>query len=218
MMDEWRAWLTALRSWTALPDAESPSRLGLPLNPLAGAALGAVGGLVYWASTQAWPTHIAVVLSMAAMAVVQPWHAVNGANTAATVFFLLIKYNALMALSAANLAFALPLNLSLGLIMICGNAASRAMLVSLVASRLQGSRTPVATADLGLALTLGFAPAALLGIPGLIGLTFTILVRLAFAAPFTREHATGVNQGLDIIAPCAEVAFYLGALAAWNYV
>ena len=56
------------------------------------------------------------------------------------VLCLLVKYNALMALSAAKLPFAAPPNVPLALIMICGYAASFALLVSVMAARAEKPR------------------------------------------------------------------------------
>jgi hypothetical protein len=152
---------------------------------------------------------------------------------------VLIKYSALMALSAASLPFTLPANLALGWIMIAGHAASRALLVSVTASparptpmlRPTASPTPTATptpvpvpvpashADLGIALVLGFAPAALIGIPGLIGLAGAIAARFAVLAYLRRRgHATSADRELQMTQQSTEVCFYLGALAAWAYI
>ena len=45
------------------------------------------------------------------------------------LFYVLLKYNVLMALSAAKLPFDAPPNSALALIMICGYGAGRALLV-----------------------------------------------------------------------------------------
>jgi hypothetical protein len=186
--------------------------------PLWGAAVGAVGGGVYWLSAQIWPTSIAVVLSMLVTAVLsanmttsadagpRPPHV----GMLGFVFGLLIKYNALMALSAANLPFELPANLALGLIMIAGNAASRALVVSAV--------KPVSHGDVGIALGLGFAPAALIGIPGLIGLAAAIVVRMVFVAYIKRKRPSIAAAELDTIQQLTEICFYLGTLATWAYI
>jgi hypothetical protein len=186
--------------------------------PLWGAAVGAAGGVVYWVAAQIWPTSIAVVLSMLATALL----CANMTTNAATgphppnvgmlsfVFGLLIKYNALMALSAANLPFELPANLALGLIMIAGNAASRALVVS--------AAKPASHADVGIALAIGFAPAALIGIPGLIGLTAAIVVRMVFIAYIRRNRPAIAAAELDTIQQLTEICFYLGALATWAYI
>src|ERR1700727_2306773 len=109
--------------WRLFPAA--PAKLA----PLVGMLVGAVGAAAYWLSAQVWPTSVAVVLSMLATVLVTGGlqcrrlaHDVLG-----TLFLLFIKYNALMALSAANLAFPLPEYVALGVIMIAGHAASRAL-------------------------------------------------------------------------------------------
>jgi hypothetical protein len=186
--------------------------------PLWGAAVGAVGGGVYWLAAQIWPTSIAVVLSMLATALL----CVNETTSAAAsphpqnvgmlgfVFGLLIKYNALMALSAASLPFALPANLALGVILIAGNAASRALAVS--------AAKPVSHTDVGIALGLGFVPAALIGIPGLIGLAAAIVVRMVFVSYIKRKRPSIAAAELDTIQQLTEICFYLGALAASAYI
>jgi adenosylcobinamide-GDP ribazoletransferase len=188
--------------------------------PLWGMAIGAVGGLIFWLGTQVWPASIAVVLSMLATAYLSADS--EAATLAATpsrvgfVLALLLKYNALMALSAASLPFALPANLALGVIMIAGQAASWALMVSVLASpNLPGSR-PASHADLGVALALGFAPAALIGLPGLIGLAAAIVARIAFIAYLRRSPSIAAVE-LDLIRQLTEVCFYLGTLAAWGY-
>jgi hypothetical protein len=175
---------------------------------LAGVFIGAVGGAVYWSCALIWPASIAVILSMVATAPFStPPRPHPGA--AATVFAVLVKYNALMALSAANLPFASPANLALGMIMIAGHACSFALVV---ASR------PASHADLGVALAIGFAPAALIGIPGLVGLVAAIVARLAFIAYVKRNRPGITDAEIDMTRQLTEVCFYLGALASWAFI
>src|SRR5216684_1145373 len=132
---------TQRRQWVTAPR----------FTPLLGALIGAVGGGVYWLGAQIWPTSIAVVLSMVATALVSAGSGSGpgagartpGSELLVTVFALLMKYNALMALSAANLPYPLPANVALGLIMIAGQASSRALAVS--------ASKPVSYVDLGIA-------------------------------------------------------------------
>jgi adenosylcobinamide-GDP ribazoletransferase len=204
-------------------------------TPLWGVLIGAVGGGVYWIGAQLWPTSIAVILSMLATnllsARMDPGATADSAvptpdrELLGMVFAVLVKYNALMALSAASLPFALPANLALGFIMIAGHASSRALLVSVSSSpaRPAPARTPTPTpashADLGIALVLGFAPAALIGLPGLIGLAAAIAARFAVIAYLRRRgHATNAGRALQMTQQITEVCFYLGALAAWAYI
>jgi cobalamin synthase len=199
-----------------------PLRTAPRFMPLWGMAIGAVGGLAYWLGAQVWPTSIAVVLSMLVIAPLSAeTEAAPRAANAGTVGFLLallLKYNALMALSTASLPFALPANLALGLIMIAGHAASRALVVSvLVSPSLPGSKPP-SHADLSVALVLGFSPAVLIGLPGLIGLAAAIVARIAFIFYIRRRRATIAAAELDIVQQLTEVCFYLGALAAWAYI
>ena len=143
---------------------------------------------------------------------------VRGFGTVGFVFALLLKYNTLMALSAASLPFAVPANVALGLIMICGHAASRAVMVSLIASPAHGSPTRVSNGDLVFALSLGFAPAILLGIPGLIGLAAAILARVAFGAYLKRNRKPIASGAFYATQQLTEVCFYLGALASWAFI
>jgi adenosylcobinamide-GDP ribazoletransferase len=187
-------------------------------TPLLGVLIGAAGGGVYWLGTQIWPTSIAVVLAMLATALLSARSGAEsdaGARTPRSellviVFALLIKYNALMALSAANLPYRLPANVALGLIMIAGQASSRALAVS--------ASKPVSYADLGIALAVGFAPAALIGIPALIGLAAAIAARIAFIAYIRRSRPSVTAAELDLTQQLTEVCFYLGALATWSYI
>jgi adenosylcobinamide-GDP ribazoletransferase len=236
-----RLFLTALRFCARLPRAELASpevvRLGPAARyvPLVGALIGAVSGGVYWLGAQLWPTSIAVVLSMLATVAMsggarenavseQPASdttrrvPVGGFGSAGFVFVLLLKYNTLMALSAASLPFAVPANVALGLIMICGHAASRALVVSLLASSAHDSSTPVSNGDLVFALGVGFAPATLLGIPGLIGLAIAIVARVAFGAYLKRYRNTLENGAFYAMQQLTEICFYLATLASWTFV
>src|SRR5882672_10379076 len=185
-----------------------------PLLPLLGAAVGAVGGGAYWAGAQIWPASVAVILSMLATALLSAWLDPAGARTPGAgagagagamiiVFALLIRFNVLMALSAANLPFPLPPNLALGLILIAGHASSSALGVSM---------KPASHLDLGIALAIGFAPAALIGMPGLIGLACAIGARIAFAAYARRRRLSIGAAELDRTRLMTELCFYLGTL------
>lgn len=193
-----------LRHWIAAPR----------FAPLAGILVGALGGAVYWVGALVWPASLAVILSMLATALfcagARPGADAHGAifGPVGSVFAILVKYNALMALSAANLPVALPQNLALGVIMIAGHACSRALAV---ASR------PASHGDLAMALAIGFAPAALIGIPGLIGLVTAIAARMACVA-FIRRSRPAAGRELDVMMQLTEVCFYLGALASWTFI
>jgi adenosylcobinamide-GDP ribazoletransferase len=197
---------TQRRHWAAAPR----------MAPLLGVAIGAVGGGVYWLGAQVWPASIAVILSMIATELLGarsgPWAGAAGPpepRTARLVFTVLVKYNALMALSAASLPFPLPANLALGLIMIAGQASSRALAMSAI--------MPTAYADLAIALGIGCAPAVLIGMPGLVGLAAAIAARIAFIAYARRKRAAIAGQDLETTRQLAEVCFYLGAAAAWAF-
>ena len=213
---------TQRRPWVSAPR----------FSPLLGVVIGAVGGAVYWLGAQLWPTSIAVVLCLLA-AEVMPGGAyentgadpMRGFGTAGFVFALLLKYSTLMALSAASLPFAVPANVALGLIMICGHAASRALAVSLiaspdplVASPDRDSLAPISNGDLVLALCLGFAPSTLLGIPGLIGLAVAVVARVAFGAYLKQNRKIVARGALYATQQLTEVCFYLAALASWPFV
>jgi cobalamin synthase len=206
-------------------------RLAAPrILPLVGAAVGAVGGGAYWAGAQIWPASVAVIIAMLVTAWLSPWlspclgaslsglrNASPGRADAQTsapatliiVFAVFIKFNALMALSAANLSFPLPANLALGLILVAGYASSSALAVSM---------KPPSHMDLAAALAIGFAPAALIGMPGLIGLACAIAARIAFAAHARRRRLSIGAAELDITRQMTELCFYLGTLAARSYI
>jgi cobalamin synthase len=190
-----------------------------PFTPLFGAFIGALGGAIYWLTVQIWPSSVAVILSMAATALLTV--RMRGAlpatrlDVTASMLSLLIKYNALMALSAAKLPFAVPHNVALPLIMVCGYAASFAVLVSVSAIR---PGAAVSGGALVLALLIGFAPAALLGIPGLIGLAAAVVAGLVIIALLRFKRSRASDDTLDMTQLASEACFYLGALASWKYV
>jgi adenosylcobinamide-GDP ribazoletransferase len=189
--------------------------------PLLGILIGALGGAIYWLAVQIWPSSVAVILSMAATALLTTEFRALPATRLdlfGRVLCLLVKYNALMALSAAKLPFAAPPNVPLALIMICGYAASFALLVSVMATRAEKSAPKISHGALGLALLIGFAPAALLGIPGLIGLAAAIVAGIGFIAFFKYKRISASGDRLDATQLVTEVCFYLGALATWRYV
>jgi adenosylcobinamide-GDP ribazoletransferase len=188
--------------------------------PLIGALIGTLGGVIYWLAVQIWPSSVAVILSMAATALLTTDSTLPVARleTLSRILCLLIKYNALMALSAAKLPFAVAANIPLALIMICGYTASFALLVAVMAMRPDQPAPRVSSGALGLALLIGFAPAALLGIPGLIGLTAAIIVGMGIIAFLKFKRARGSNDVLEMTQLHTEACFYLGALATWRYV
>jgi adenosylcobinamide-GDP ribazoletransferase len=192
-----------------------------PFAPLVGILIGALGGAVYWLASQLWPSSVAVILAMSATALAStPWHriAADRLDLLARVLCLLIKFNALMALSAAKLPFAAPSNFPLALIMICGYAASYALLVSVTATRAAKPPPRISPAALILTLALGFAPAALLGIPGLIGLAAAVIAGLALMTFLKYKVIDPSGEALDLTQLATEASFYLGALASWRFV
>ena len=114
--------------------------------PLLGIVIGALGGAIYWLAVQIWPSSVAVILSMALTALLTTEFRelpASRLDLLGRVLCLLVKYNALMALSAAKLPFAAPANAPLALIMIAGYAASFALLVAVQATRAEKSATKI---------------------------------------------------------------------------
>jgi adenosylcobinamide-GDP ribazoletransferase len=221
MSTQWRQFLTALRFCTQLPatalGGAGPAFPGAAVRYLsvAGAVVGAAAGIVYWLGTQFWPSSIAVVLSM--LVTMARRTGSDASGLPAFVFGVLLKYNSLMALSAASLPFAVPANTALGLIMICGHAAGCGLIAPLIPSPAEPSSAAPSTADVALALGVGIAPAALLGIPGLIGLAAAIVARATLGAWLKRTRSTVTGADLYAAQLLSEVCFYLGALASWAY-
>jgi cobalamin synthase len=191
------------------------------LAPLPGILIGALGGAIYWLAVQIWPSSVAVILSMAATALLTTEFRALPAtrlDVMSRVLCLLIKYNALMALSAAKLPFTVPANVPLALIMICGYGSSFALLVFTMATRPEESTPKIGHAALALALLIGFAPAALLGVPGLVGLAAAIVAAMFLIAFLRYRKIRGSEDMLDLTQLSTETCFYLGALASWRYV
>ena len=190
--------------------------------PLVGALIGTLGAAAYWLSAQIWPSSVALILSMA----LTTWLAAGTDSVlpasrfdlAFRLFCLLIKYNALMALSAAQLPFAAPANVALGLIMICAHAASYALMIGVLSARPPDEGSKLASGTLIIALLLGLAPAAVLGIPGLSGLAAAIAVSLGVIAYLRLKGASAADELPGFAQQLAEASFYLGALATWSYV
>jgi adenosylcobinamide-GDP ribazoletransferase len=193
-----------------------------PFAPLIGALIGTLGGAIYWLAVQVWPSSVAVILCMAATALLTTEMRSVLPATRLDILIralgLLIKYNALMALSAAKLPFAVPPNVALALIVICGYAASFALPVAVMATRPEKSAPKLSGGSLGLALLIGFAPAALLGIPGLVGVAVAIVAGMGIIAFLKFRRADGSRDALDMTQLLTEACFYLGALASWRYV
>jgi cobalamin synthase len=182
--------------------------------PLAGLGVGAICGGIYWLAAQLWPSSVALILSMLAGALLTNdlrRAAASRIEVLSQLFYLLLKYNVLMALSAAKLPFDAPPDTALCLIMICGYGAGRSLLVCLLAARTPRNSAPLSHGDLAVALLLGFSPALLLGMPGLIGLAAAVVSVLGLSG--------AARRGGILLAPCiAEACFYLGAQASWRYV
>ena len=189
--------------------------------PLIGILIGALGGAIYLLAVQIWPSSVAVILSMTATALLTTeFHGLPATrlDLLGRVLCLLVKYSALMALSAAKLPFVAPPNVPLAMIMVAGYAASFALLVAVMATRADKSAPKVGPGPLSFALLVGFAPAAFLGIPGLIGLAAALIVGLGFIAFFKYKKISASGERLDATQLVTEVCFYLGALATWRFV
>ena len=190
-------------------------------TPLIGILVGALGGAIYWLAAQIWPSSVAVILSMAATALLTTEFrdaTATRLDLISRVLCLLIKYDALMALSAAKLPFAMPANLPLALIMICGYAASFALLVSIVAARAEKSAPKIGHGALSFALLVGFAPAILLGVPGLVGLAAAIVAGMLLIALLRYRKIRASDDTLHLTQLATEACFYLGVLASWRFV
>ncbi len=187
--------------------------------PLVGVCLGLLAAIVYWVASQIWPTSVAVVLAMVMMTLPTLVRGAARPNLGAVywVFVLFIKYNSLMPLSAANVPLPLPAYCALGLIMVAAQAASRALVVSVMATDVP-SVLRITTVDLVIALGVGLAPAALLGIPGLIGLVAAIVMRLGLTGYVMPRLRLAPRERLEVVQQLSELCFYLGALASWKYV
>jgi adenosylcobinamide-GDP ribazoletransferase len=212
--------------------------------PLVGVVIGGIGGGAYWFAARLWPTSVAVALSM--LATVFATGAIHEDGLAkfarslgdasraeargprrespgltypvlAVVFVLLIKYNALMALSAANLGFSLPANLGLGVILIAAHTASRVLVLFGPAEAGLAAR-PMNAGELGFAVVSGFGAALLLGLPGLVGLAAAIGTRFLFMFAVKRALLRHRDDYAGAVQQLSEVCFYLGALAAWTYI
>jgi adenosylcobinamide-GDP ribazoletransferase len=117
----------------------------------------------------------------------------------------------------------LPPNVGLGLFMIAAHAASRALVVSVIATRTPATpdarvAAQVSGLDLIVALLTGFLPATVLGLPGLIGLATAIVVRLLLVGFVPARVNAHPGDYLGATQQLTEVSFYLGTLAAWSYI
>ena len=174
-----------------------------------------------WPKMHGASVHFPVALAMAATALAAARFRAATAgrfDVLARMLFLFIKFNVLMALSAAKLPFPAPANLALALIMICAYAASYALLVFAMATRAKASAPKISHGALILAFVLGFAPAALLGIPGLIGLAAAVILGLMVTALVNYKPVSESGDVLELTQLTTEASFYLGALASWRFV
>ena len=93
--------------------------------------------------------------------------------------------------------------------MIAAQASSRALVVSM---------QPASHIDLCIALALGFAPAVLIGMPGLIGLAAAIAARIVFVVCLRHKHRTVAAGNSIRRSKRPSSCLYLGTLAAWAYI
>ncbi|HEY2779847.1 MAG TPA: hypothetical protein VGI90_03675 [Steroidobacteraceae bacterium] len=199
----------------------SRARVTGQFAPLIGILIGVLGGGIYWLAAQIWPSSVAVILSMAATALLTTEYREGATrfDLLSRVLCLFIKYSALMALSAAKLPFAVPANFPLALIMVCGYAASFALLVSIMATRTEKSTPRIGHGALAFALLIGFAPAVLLlGVPGLVALAAAIVAGMMLMAFLRYKKIRASDGALDLAQLVTEACFYLGALGSWRYV
>jgi hypothetical protein len=91
-------------------------------------------------------------------------------------------------------------------------------MVSVMATRPEKTAPRVGNGALIFALLVGFAPALLLGIPGLAGLAAAVAAGLGLIAFLRHKKINGSGDTLDLTQLLTEAAFYLGALATWRYV
>jgi hypothetical protein len=188
---------------------------------LVGLCIGAIGGALYWLAAQLWPSSIALSMSLLVVGFLTTELRLAAAlklDVLSQIFYVLLKYNALMALSAAKLPFPAPANFAVPLVMFCAYGASRALLVSMFASIPSPANLGISIPDLALALCIGFGPALLLGVPGLVGLAVAIVASMGFTS-YLKFSQQANRYGMTAIAPLlTEVSFYLGAQASWSYV
>lgn len=190
--------------------------------PLVGLSIGAVGGAAYWLGAQLWPSSIALVFCLLAGALLtndlRDGGGASRLEILSQLFYVILKYNVLMALTAARLPFAAPPYSTVPLIVICACGASRALYVSIVASLPQKSAPRILNRDLGWALLMGLSPSVLLGIPGLVGLAVAIVASIGVGSYLKSMHGMQRSGALRAAPALAELAFYLGAQASWSYV
>ena len=190
--------------------------------PLVGLFVGAIGGAAYWLGVQLWASSIALIFCLLAGVLLtndlSESRGISRLEGLSQLFYVFLKYNVLMALTAAKLPFAAPPNAALPLIVICAGGASRALYVSIVASLPQKTAPRILNRDLGWVLLMGLSPSVLLGIPGLVGLAVAIVSSIGVGSYL--KSMRGLQRGGTLRAACAvaELTFYLGAQASWSYV
>ena len=177
------------------------------LAPLHAALTGLAAGAAYWLSAQLWPASIAVALAMLVATLCAGFWEPHRPNRDLRLwfFYLLLKFSALMALSAAKLPFSFPANAALGWIMLSALMTAAALAVS---GRI---------VDHAIAFALGFTPAVLLGVSGLVGLAVAISTALAMIS-YRKFAGRDTQTGHEALKLASEVAFYLGAVASWSLI
>ncbi len=250
VLDELRLVLATVQYFTRIPVpawvGHSPGHLQGTARyfSLAGVLVGAIGALVFWASSLLFPSPLPAILSTAVtIFITGAFHEDGLADTfdglgggatreraleimkdsrigtfgvAALVLAVLIKIAALNALPTALALITL----------IAGHAFSRACAISLlfaskyVGSTEQSRARPVAQTmsggELLIATVIGVIPLWWCGLPALVGAASALLVLFVLARWFIRRLGGFTGDTLGATQQLTEIAFYLGVLASWN--
>jgi adenosylcobinamide-GDP ribazoletransferase len=250
VLDELRLVLATVQYFTRIPVpawvGHSPGHLQGTARyfSLAGVLVGAIGALVFWASSLLFPSPLPAILSTAVtIFITGAFHEDGLADTfdglgggatreraleimkdsrigtfgvAALVLAVLIKIAALNALPTALALITL----------IAGHAFSRACAISLlfaskyVGSTEQSRARPVAQTmsggELLIATVIGVIPLWWCGLPALVGAASALLVLFVLARWFIRRLGGFTGDTLGTTHQLTEIAFYLGVLASWN--
>jgi adenosylcobinamide-GDP ribazoletransferase len=250
VLDELRLVLATVQYFTRIPVpawvGHSPGHLQGTARyfSLAGVLVGAIGALVFWASSLLFPSPLPAILSTAVtIFITGAFHEDGLADTfdglgggatreralqimkdsrigtfgvAALVLAVLIKIAALNALPTALALITL----------IAGHAFSRACAISLlfaskyVGSTEQSRARPVAQTmsggELLIATVIGVMPLWWCGLPALAGAASALLVLFVLARWFIRRLGGFTGDTLGATQQLTEIAFYLGVLASWN--
>ncbi|MBL8270434.1 adenosylcobinamide-GDP ribazoletransferase [Steroidobacter sp.] len=250
LLSELRLLLMAVQFFTRVP---MPAWVGHSAEHLSGAAryfpavgvfIGAIGALVFWATSLVLPGPLPAILSTAVTAfltgafhedgLADTFDGLGGGatrdraleimkdsrigtfGTAALVLTLLIKVAALNAF---------PVELAI-VVLIAGHAFSRACAVTLMfASNYVGkpeqSRAGVVAQHMGrgeyfFAAVVGVAPLYFCGVHAAAGFITALIVLYVLARWFIRRLGGFTGDTLGAAQQLTEIAFYLAVLASWN--